>query len=1060
MKTDDRFVPWVRHLVIATGSAVTLLGLTVIAGWFIGSTKLTQICPEFAAMQFNTALSFLSAGLALTAVAWGAFRATRLLAAWPVLIGLLTLIQYAFDVQLGIDQLFLEVNAATGVSHPGRMGVNTATAFVLVGLALWLASLRPVLIKASIMIGTLAMFTFILAASVLLGYVTRITLAMSWGVFTQMAMHTAGGLVVLNLGLLVISWNDFRGGADTSEISLSKRGDISTAWLVLVAGLTLTLSVWYAAQEKIQQDAMRRFDQTVERIEETLRVCMQHHSQILYGARGLLLASENVDRGEWHSFVNSLDLEVHDPGIQAVGVSSRVRPSERAAHIQNIRAQGFPGYVIHPQGPRDEYYPTIYLEPFEGNNLRAFGYDMYAEPTRRAAMRYARDHGTPALSGKVVLVQETGADVQPGFLLYLPVYRKSKVVATVEQRQAALIGFVYSSYRANDLMASLFAKIPPKIAFKIYDGKEISPERLIYDDDVGTARTDAGLHSRLQKVRSVEIYGHWWTLSYNSRPVFDAEVANFAPTLILLGGTLMSLLLFGFVWSLSSTREHALRLASDMTLKLRGNEELFRGLLESAPDAMVIVESSGKIVLVNKQAEKIFGYARQEILDQPIELLIPERFRHRHCKYRDEFFAGPYLRAMGEGVGLYGRRKDGGEFPVEVSLNPLHTEAGVLVSSSIRDISKRRQIELAVKELAERLNIATRSAGIGTWDWDIVKNSLTWDDQMFNLYGIQRENFGAAYDAWLAGIHPDDRAHCDRAIRQALEGKAIYDIEFRVLWPDGTIHYIKANGEVTWDAQDRPTRMVGVNYDITERKLAQEELQAKTHELERSNAELEQFAYVASHDLQEPLRMVSSYTQLLAKRYPGKLDKDANEFIAFAVDGATRMQHLIQDLLLYSRVGRGVVLAPCELQAAYDMALRNLKLVLDESQAQVTHDPLPPVLGDSGQLTQLLQNLIGNAFKFRGENRPAVHVSAARDGAMWRIGVRDNGIGIEPEFHQRIFVIFQRLHTREHYAGTGIGLAICKKIVERHAGRIWVESQPGQGTTFFFTLTAVPEKGR
>lgn len=251
--------------------------------------------------------------------------------------------------------------------------------------------------------------------------------------------------------------------------------------------------------------------------------------------------------------------------------------------------------------------------------------------------------------------------------------------------------------------------------------------------------------------------------------------------------------------------------------------------------------------------------------------------------------------------------------------------------------------------------------------------------------------------------------------------------------------------------------MVGVNYDITERERAQEELQAKTRELERSNAELEQFAYVASHDLQEPLRMVSSYTQLLAKRYPDKLDKDANEFIAYAVDGAARMQRLIQDLLLYSRVGRGAVLAPCELQVAYDLAVRNLKLVLEESQAQVSHDPLPSVMGDSGQLAQLLQNLIGNAVKFRGERVPTVHVSVERDGAMWRIGVRDNGIGIEAEFQERIFVIFQRLHTRERYSGTGIGLAICKKIVERHAGRIWVESQFGQGTTFFFTLAAAPE---
>jgi light-regulated signal transduction histidine kinase (bacteriophytochrome) len=240
---------------------------------------------------------------------------------------------------------------------------------------------------------------------------------------------------------------------------------------------------------------------------------------------------------------------------------------------------------------------------------------------------------------------------------------------------------------------------------------------------------------------------------------------------------------------------------------------------------------------------------------------------------------------------------------------------------------------------------------------------------------------------------------------------------------------------------------------VIERKRVEEKLKLTLAELERSNQELEQFAYFASHDLQEPLRAVSSCTQLLAQRYQGKLGTDADEFIGYAVDGANRMQRLINDLLTYSRVGtHSKEYEPTDCTAVLDRTLTNLKAAIEQSSAVVTHDPLPTVMADKLYLAQLFQNLIGNAIKFHGEEPPRVHVSTEQKGNAWVFSVRDNGIGIAPRHAERIFVLFQRLHTREEYPGTGIGLAICKKIVERHGGRIWVESQPGIGTTFYFTI--------
>ena len=234
---------------------------------------------------------------------------------------------------------------------------------------------------------------------------------------------------------------------------------------------------------------------------------------------------------------------------------------------------------------------------------------------------------------------------------------------------------------------------------------------------------------------------------------------------------------------------------------------------------------------------------------------------------------------------------------------------------------------------------------------------------------------------------------------------------------------------------------------------ARQKLEESVAELGRSNADLQQFAYVASHDLQEPLRMVSSYTQLIARRYKGKLDADADEFIAFAVDGANRMQRLILDLLAYSRVNTaGRQFEPTAMETVLKAALNNLTNAVKESQAIITHDPLPAVMGDDKQLAQLFQNLLSNAVKFGGAQPPRIHISAKQTDGEWLFSVRDHGIGLDPQYADRIFVIFQRLHTREEYPGTGIGLAICKKIVERHGGHMWVESELGKGATFYFTL--------
>jgi PAS domain S-box-containing protein len=302
-------------------------------------------------------------------------------------------------------------------------------------------------------------------------------------------------------------------------------------------------------------------------------------------------------------------------------------------------------------------------------------------------------------------------------------------------------------------------------------------------------------------------------------------------------------------------------------------------------------------------------------------------------------------------------------------------------------------------------------------------------------------------------VHPDDQSAAISALRAVTaESDARYEGRFR--HHDGDYRWL------AWALVSSPQDglLYAASRDVTQRRLAEDKMLQQTEELERSNQELEQFAYVASHDLQEPLRLVSIYVQLLARRYQGKLDKDADEFIGFAVEGANRMKSLITDLLAYSRAGtRGKEFMPVAMEEAFGRVINNLQLSIQEHSAVITHDPLPEVFADQGQMIQLLQNLIGNAIKFHGPQSPRVHIGVRPLGQQWVFFVRDNGIGIDPQHTERIFIIFQRLHTREEYPGTGIGLAICRKIVERHGGQIWVDSEPGKGSTFYFTIPPLQE---
>jgi PAS domain S-box-containing protein len=373
------------------------------------------------------------------------------------------------------------------------------------------------------------------------------------------------------------------------------------------------------------------------------------------------------------------------------------------------------------------------------------------------------------------------------------------------------------------------------------------------------------------------------------------------------------------------------------------------------------------------------------------------------------------------------------------------------------------------RALIEQIPVVTFMAAL-----DESIHELYVSPQIQTLLGFTQQEWLEDPFLWYNQLHPHDRERWQREFARTCTTGVQFKSEYRFIARDGRVVWVHGECQLIRDDAGQPLFLQGIAYDITESKRAEEQLQRMHRDLElmvqqrtqelatsntelaRSNAELTQFAYVASHDLQEPLRMMGSFAQLLAERYQGKLDTEADEFIHFITDGADRMQRLINDLLLYSRVGKGdIAMAAVDCNAALGLARTNLQAVIHETQASIAADPLPVVQGNEAQMMQLLQNLIGNAIKFAQRNvSPVVQVGARMQGNEWLFWVRDNGIGFEPRQAERIFLVFQRLHPRIEYPGTGIGLAICRKIVERHGGRIWADSVPGSGTTFYFTLPA------
>ena len=470
-------------------------------------------------------------------------------------------------------------------------------------------------------------------------------------------------------------------------------------------------------------------------------------------------------------------------------------------------------------------------------------------------------------------------------------------------------------------------------------------------------------------------------------------------------------------------------------------------VVESSDDAIITKSLEGDILSWNKGAEKTYGYSANEVLGKNISLLEPPELKGEIEKYTDKIKEKKRISHY-ETMRL---KKNGELINVSVTLSPVFDTSGkfVAVSAIARDITEN-------KNAAKKLELANK------YNRSLLESSL---DPLVTIGPEGKITDVNHSTETVTGYNRDDLIGTDfsdyftepnkakEGYQQVFQEGMVRDYALEIKHKNGRTTPVLYNASVYKDDSDNVIGVFASARDITELKKTEHLLKDKLGELERSNSELEQFAYVSSHDLQEPLRMIASYLQLLERKYKGKLDDKADKYIKFSVDGATRMQNLIDDLLAFSRVTtQAKELKPTNLEQIYNEVLSNLEVTINENKAIITHEPLPVVLADKTQISQVFQNLISNAIKFQSVDKPKINISVEKEENQWLFGVEDNGIGINPKHSDRIFEVFKRLHKKKDYPGTGIGLAICKKIIERHGGRIWVESGLGKGSIFYFTL--------
>jgi len=861
----------------------------------------------------------------------------------------------------------------------------------------------------------------------------------------------------------------------------TSRRNLLLALAVLLIGLAVTTTTAFRVKTAAEDAAQRDLNFTSNQIQINIISRLQHSALVLRSAAALLAGSNEVTRQEWQAFAQKLDIDKNLPGIQGIGFAILIPRDQLAQHIQDMRSQGFPEYTVRPSGERDLYTSTLYIEPFTTRNLRAFGYDMFSEPVRNAAMTRARDENSVALSGKVTLVQETTRDVQAGTLMYIPIYRNGQPIDTVEQRRAALQGWVYSPYRMNDYLSGTLRNWQQnfqdnQINLQVYDGQTPTPDSLLYDS-LTPRQAPAASNNHLTVLLPVDFGGQHWTLRVTQQGGLESgeDYNNFWR--FLIGGTVINLLLFWLILSILSARVNAHRMAAQLTVELRESEEKYRIIFDNEIYAICIFDlKTLQLLDMNAAFERLYGYNRAELL---------AGMTIHHISAEHQISDTATQQAVKDGTTFvplrYHRKKDGTLFPIEIVAGPYTWQGRKVMFALVHDITDRMRAEERIQELVNELKVTleTVTAGIS----HVIDRKVAWANAAHDLM------FGYAVGESRGQetvVYYPDRASFEKLGQQAYPILALgktYTTELEMRKKNGTRFWCSLTGRLI--NMEKPAQgAIWMIQDISERKRSEEALrdahnlleqrvQERTAQLQAANENLEkaarlkdEFLASMSHELRTPLTGILGLAEIMQLPGYGPLTEKQSTAVRHIHTSGNHLLQLINQILDLAKVEASMLKLNRTQISLEKVCRESLEFIATQAnakhlQSSISINPSTILLyADEIRLKQIIINLLSNAVKFTPQNGSfGLKIVGSPASQQVQITVWDTGIGIKEQDIPKLFQSFVQLDARlsRQYQGTGLGLALVRRLTDLHGGSVQVQSTPGEGSHFTVTLPWLPE---